>query len=250
MKKFLLLVCFTILGMFLLNICAAPTSSSVSAAVISGTGSVSTDNYANRTLQYYYSFPSNLKYKTAPFLVMVPGLGGNGKDVVTPEMMDLSQNLGFVIIAPTFKEDSDNYETRTSYQYPAAWSGKALNSILNDFVSKQNVYSGGLYMYGFSAGAQFVERYSLLYPNYVTACVIHAAGSVTLPTSFQKTKFFISVGTQDENFRKETANDFYTQAKKLGIRVQYKQYNYGHMIPAEQMDDSAEFFKNVRYSKI
>lgn len=247
MKKLLLLICFTILGVFLLNICTTPASSSAYAeGVTSGIGSIYTNNYANRTLEYYYYFPSNLKYKTAPFLIMVPGLSGKGQDFVFQEFKNFAQSQGFVIIAPSFQEDDANWDNQTSYQYPAAWSGNALNAILNNFMSAHYISSNGIYLYGFSAGAQFAERYSLLHPNSVNACAIHAPGGVTMPGSYQKTKFFISVGAQDEDYRKQTASDFYSKAKSLGIRAQYKQYNCSHMVPGEQIRDSIEFFKQSR----
>lgn len=219
---------------------------------ISGRGCVHTDNYANINLEYYYYIPSSVKNsssKAAPFLVMVPGLSGDGEGFVSPEFRNFAQQYGFVIIAPSFREDSANFEKCQSYQYPAAWSGKAFNQILNDFIDKQHIISQGLYMFGFSAGAQFVERYSLLYPNYVTACMPNAPGSVTLPESYKKTKFFIAVGAQDEDFRRKAAIDFYNKAKSLGINVKYKQYNVGHGLSAEQINDGIEFFKSVRYGR-
>lgn len=218
---------------------------------ISGTDFIHTTNYANPKLGYYYYISKKImknKAQKTPFLIMVPGRDGNGQDIVTKQFKDFAKQNGFVIIAPSFIEDTKNWDKRTSYQYPAAWSGKALDSILHDFTTKQKISSNGIYMYGFGAGAQFSERYSLLHPNYIIACVIHNPGSLTLPTSFQKTKFFISVGTREENFRKELAKNFYAQAKKLGISVQYKQYNCGHIIPNEQRKDSIEFFKQVKHS--
>ena len=161
-------------------------------------------------------------------------------------LKEFAQKEGFIIIAPSFQEDTDNWKKHTSYQYPAAWSGEALNKILNDFITKQKIYSKGLYLYGFSAGSQFSERYSLLYPNYVLACAVQAPGGVTLPVSKQKTKFFISVGTQDLDIRKQEATAFYTSAKNLGIDVQFKQYNCGHELILEQIKDSIDFFRLVK----
>lgn len=219
---------------------------------ISGTNSVTTDNYANTTLEYYYYIPIQLKKnktKTAPFLVMVPGLSGSGQGFVSQPFKDFAQAEGFVIIAPTFKFDDKYLDSGTSYQYPAAWSGKALNKILNDFISKQDIASQGLYLLGFSAGAQFSERYSLLYPNYVIAASINAPGCVTLPVAYQKTKFVISVGSKDESFRKKAAADFYNASNQLGIDVHLNNYDCGHCLSEGEINDSIAFFRNVAGGK-
>lgn len=219
---------------------------------ISGIDSITTDNYANTTLQYYYYVPMKVKkskIKAASFLVMIPGLSGNGQDFVSQPFKDFAQAEGFVIISPSFKEDSKNWDSQTSYQYPAAWSGKALNKILNDFISKQDIASQGLYLLGFSAGAQFTERYSLLYPNYVIAASVNSPGGITEPVTYQKTKFLITVGSSDLDVRKETAVEFYETAKKFGIEVKAKKYDLGHAFMQEQVIDSIAFFKNVAEGK-
>lgn len=217
---------------------------------ISGIDFVETDNYANPQLGYYYYIPKKLKNaKKVSFLVMVPGLSGKGESIASKPFKALAQKNNFVIIAPSFMEDAENWDSEKSYQYPAAWSGKAFNKILSDFSSKQHISYNELYLFGISAGAQFAERYSLIYPNTVKACYLWAPGGVTLPIIKQKTKFIISVGNKDEVFRKQVAADFYRKAKDLGINVKYKEYNVGHKISDEQIRDSILFFKKCKNHK-
>lgn len=215
---------------------------------VSGIDFIYTQNYANPKLGYYYYIPKSIKknkVQKAPFLIMVPGLSGNGQDFVTQPYKDFAQKKGFIIIAPSFMEDDKNWNSETSYQYPIAWSGKAFNNILSDFSTKQNIHPKGLYLFGISAGAQFAERYALLYPKDVTACFLCAPGGVTLPTTKQKTKFIISVGNKDENVRKQAAYKFYKTAKTLGINVKYKEYNIGHGLSDKQIHDSIVFFRSA-----
>jgi len=256
--KILLFIFCIVVGLYFLNL-NFPIQDSLQIAIktlfpteVSGVGSITTGNYANTTLEYYYYIPIKVKRnrnKEAPFLVMVPGLSGNGQDFVTQPFKDFAQAEGFVIIAPSFKEDAKNWESGTSYQFPAAWSGKALNKILNDFIDKQKIASNGLYMIGFSAGAQFTERYSLLYPNYVIAASVNSPGGITQPIVYQKTKFLITVGSADLDVRKEHAAEFYNDAKAFGIDVQSKRYSCGHNFMDGQINDSIAFFKGVAESK-
>lgn len=215
----------------------------------SGIDFITTTNYANLNLGYYYYIPKKIKknkIQNAPFLIIVPGTNGKGQDIVTQPFKDFAQQKGFVIIAPSFVDDDKNFDNETSYQYPAAWSGKALNKILSDFYTKQHIKSKELYFFGLSAGAQFAERYSLLYPNTVTACFLFAPGGITEPKKKQKTKFVINVGNQDDPDHKKAAADFYNSAKALGIDVKYKEYNIGHKLSNEQITDSITFFKTLK----
>lgn len=214
-----------------------------------GTDSIATSNYANPSLNYYYYIPkkvANNNIRKAPFLIMVPGLSGSGEGFVSQPFKDFAKREGFVIIAPTFIEDSNNWESRTSYQYPSAWSGQAMNKIINQFAAKENLAPDGVYMLGFSAGAQFVSRYSLLYPNFVTACAVNSAGGIDDPMQYQNTKIYVVIGTNDEDVRKQTAQKFYNSAKQKGIEITYKEYNIGYEYTQEEANDELAFFMKVK----
>lgn len=210
-----------------------------------------TDNYANRKLEYYYYIPSaviNRENKNVPFLIMVPGLNGKGEDCVNNQFKEFADKENFVIIAPSFNEDTDNWNSHTSYQYPAAWSGQALNRIVQSFIEKQKITPATSYLYGFSAGAQFVSRYAQLFPNLVTACAINSAGGSDYPSRYQPTKFFIAVGEYDEAYRQIVAKEFYCAAKQAGIDIIYKTYKIGHTTSDEETRDEIEFFTQVKHS--
>jgi predicted esterase len=226
---------------------------SVKSNATEGVDYITTSNYANPHLEYYYYIPSNLLGNTQvphPVLVAVPGLGGKGQDFVTQQFKDFAQKEGFVIISPSFIEDTANWDSQTSYQYPAAWSGSAVDQILSGLISK-GISPSKLYLFGISAGAQFTSKYALLRPNSVTACAFHAAGGyVTTPNTYIPVKFFVSVGTQDEQVRKDNAQIFYDAAKRFNIYAIYRQYEVGHALLPAQITDSLDFFKAVKDGKI
>lgn len=216
---------------------------------ISGLDFITTTNYANPKLSYYYYIPKKIKKsktKQFPFLIVTPSTIESGQEAVTQQFKDFAQQSGFVIIAPSFVEDSKNLDSETSYEYPAAWAGKAFNNVIADFSAKQHIYSKGLYFFGMSTGAQFAERYSLLYPNSVIACFLCAPDNVSLPKSKQKTKFIITVGNKDTPKRRSNAFHFYESAKAIGIDIKYKEYDIGHGLSPEQIRDSILFFEHMR----
>lgn len=215
---------------------------------ISGFDFIHTPNYANLKLEYYYYIPKNIKKnkkQKVPFLIMVVDFKGKSQKVDVQPFKDFAQQKGFVIISPHFIQDEKHWDTKKSYQYPKVWSGEAFNNILADFKKKQYIDYKELYFFGNSAGAQFSERYSFLYPEEVKACFLFDPNGVTLPTIKQKIKFMITVGTKEVDVRKKTAKNFYNTAKKLGIDVKYKEYNIGREFSNEQIKDSIIFFKSV-----
>lgn len=216
---------------------------------ISGRDSVATDNYSNLTLSYFYYIPQSVlqtKGQRHPYLILVPGLGEDGQGFVTQVFTNFADTYGFVIIAPSFMLDDKNVQSKTSYQYPQAWSGKALNDIFNSFDSKQGMMPSRLYMLGVSAGAQFVLRYSLLYPDYVTACAVNATEEFDNPTKYQATKFYIAVYAHDEVNRKQIAQNFYNLALQQKIDATYKEYpNVVNQVSADEINDELAFFGRI-----
>ena len=152
-------------------------------------------------------------------------------------------------MAPTFKHNDNDFNQQKSYQYPGAWSGAALDSMLERAKSKGLNYSR-LYMVGFSAGGQFVSRYSLLHPEKVDACAILSSGARVKPTQKTNVKYFVGVGTSDIDYRKENAEIFYRAAVGLGIPVVYRTYPMDHTLSPEEINDVANFFEQVRTGRI
>ena len=123
---------------------------------VEGVDFITTNNYANQHLEYYYYIPTKLLGNTKiphPVILAIPGLNGKGQDFITQPFKDFAQNEGFIIISPSFTEDSANWDNQTSYQYPAAWSGSAIDQIINGLIIK-GVSPSKLYLFCFSAGAQ------------------------------------------------------------------------------------------------
>lgn len=215
---------------------------------IEGIDFIKTDNYANTQLEFYYYIPSEIiknKQKAYPVLVCVPGLSGRGENFVTSVFKEFANKERFVIIAPSFVWDKANWSARKSYQYPSVWSGDASIKIIEKVKKKYGLHIFKLYLYGFSAGAQFSLRFALLKPELCIGCAAHAPGGTVIPERKVPVKFFIAVGTKDIT-RVPKVDTFYYYAKKLGINVIYKKYEGGHSLTSEQITDSLKFFKDIR----
>lgn len=212
-----------------------------------GVGSVQTDNYANKTLEYYYYIPSSVLDGSAaayPLLIAVPGLSGRGENFVSQDMKDFADENSFAIISPSFQFDEQNWDSQRSYQYPWVWSGNALVDIVEQVESDNGITFSDWSLFGFSAGAQFSLRFCMWQPDLCAACAAHGSGATVIPEDYVDVEFFITVGSQDTS-RIPKAQAFYNAAKGLGIDVTYKEYGVGHQMSYGQIDDSLEFFSEI-----
>jgi predicted peptidase len=215
---------------------------------LEGIDFINTDNRANARLEFYYYIPSEVmknQHIEYPILVCIPGLSGRGEQFVTPIFKEFAEKEGFVIVAPSFVWDQENWSTQRSYQYPDVWSGNALIAITKKLINTKKLHSSKLYLYGVSAGAQFALRFALWRPDLCAASVAHASGGTVIPERRINVRFFVSVGKEDRE-RIDKAESFYVQSRKLGINVLYKQYEGGHMLPPQQIEDGLRFLKETR----
>ena len=218
-----------------------------STALVEGINSIHTDNYANNDLEYYYYIPPTIAENSQtpyPALVMIPGLSKRGEHFVTRKFKRFADAENFIIVAPSFVWDEENWDSRASYQYPSAWSGNALLDIINQLEKKTNVTISESYLFGFSAGAQFALRFCVWKPDMCVACAAHGSGGTVMLDRTVDVRFFVTVGSRD-TLRIEKAKAFYNRAQDLGIDAQYQEYNAGHSLTSGQIQDSLDFFKGI-----
>lgn len=216
---------------------------------VSGEDIVFSDNYANKEVKFYYYVPNKVLLKKEakhPLLICIPGLGGNGKLFVNMynRIKKFADDEGFILLAPSFKFDDKNWDNRTSYQYPAVWSG----NVLLEMIAKVEALGYSIatfYFFGHSAGAQYALRFPLWKPELCTASAAHAGGGVVIPERFVDVKFYVTVGSKDNLHRITHARSFYWEAQNYKIIVWYKEYNVGHFLSNQQVIDSLNFFKSV-----
>jgi len=238
LKKIAIIMLLTVISVF--------SAGRAAVFALYGHSSVPTANSVNRLLAYFYYIPDDMlrnKDRPYPMLIMVPGLSGKGESMVNKEVKKFAEREHFAVIAPSFVFDENNWESKTSYQYASAWSGKALLKIVRQFQMIHRLRISKFYLFGHSAGAQFVLRFALWKPELCAACAAHASGGLIEPKRSSGVKFFVSAGTMD-TVRMKKVKEFYEAARKKGIDVVYKEYNIGHNLVRSQFTDSLDFFKS------
>lgn len=212
---------------------------------------ISTPNSTNSSVKFFYYIPVSLLASQTPYPVItwVPGLDGDGEESVPGELYDLADKKGYAILSPTFKFNENDFNQNKSYQYPQAWSGKALVDML-DKAKEHGLNYSKLYMVGFSAGAQFSSRFSFMKPEMVDACALLGSGARVQPDRKTNVKYFIGIGTQDTEYRQQNAEIFYNAAQKLNIPIVYNKYNIEHDTNEAEFNDVVEFFEKVRNNSL
>jgi poly(3-hydroxybutyrate) depolymerase len=215
---------------------------------VSGDDRIATDNYANKNLSYFYYIPAAVLADAAsphPLIICIPGLSGQGRAFANRPIRDFADDMGAVVIAPSFMWDEANWASQTSYQYPAAWSGNALLSIVDRVKETYGLTFSKFHLLGISAGAQFCARFALWKPDLSATCAAHAFGGEIIPGRYVPVKFLIGIGAEDIPDRKRHATVFSESGRKLGIEIELKEYSVGHDFSPEQLKDSLELFRQA-----
>ena len=217
-----------------------------------------TVDYQGRPQKVTYDFylPPAENTERIPVLVCIGGLPMDGEKYIrsdTGECLDavwknFADRNHIAILGLGFLFIPEDWKTKTSYQYPAAWSGEGLSKILKMVSEQFSIDPNELYFWGVSAGAQFSIRFAQLHPKIVKAVAAHAAGGYDLPEEFLPTKFLITVGRFDnkEITRREMAVVFARACrfKKIDLTLRIIP-GIAHRQTEEQNVMSREFFHRI-----
>lgn len=186
------------------------------------TGKIGVNNKGNiETVIYRYYMPDTDIERALPVMVGVGGLNDDGKMFMNDYWKAFADKNDICILSLGFRFNEKDWPKKRSYQFAHAWSGEALLKILRILDKTEKVDAGALYLFGISAGAQFVTRFSMRYPGICKVVCSHAAGWYDEVEKPVNTKYLITVGEldNDEISRVDFAKSFDLRAKKLGIDV-------------------------------
>jgi predicted esterase len=174
--------------------------------------------FADRAIKVSYYYPQNKQNASILFV-----MHGNGREYqgYFKAMLKYAKKYNFILVVPEF--DAKRFPTLDYHQGglfkrdktardQKDWTFSIIEPLF-DFV-KQHAgnSSSGYYLYGFSAGSQFVHRYLMFTPeNRVISAISGSAGTYTLPD--YNTEY--SYGLKNTNLPKANLEKFYAKDFKI-----------------------------------
>lgn len=178
--------------LFLGALCVVFTASLVAAPekLAAGKGRFDFKDWDGPALPVWYHSPKSLKPST-PVLFVMHGQTRNG-DEYRDQWVGLAEKYGFLLVVPTFSKadfpESENYNfgnvfTKDGQRRVASqWGYTAIERIFDHVKAAARVTAPTYYIYGHSAGAQFVHRMPFFLPGARVAKLVPAnAGAYMLP---------------------------------------------------------------------
>jgi pimeloyl-ACP methyl ester carboxylesterase len=135
-------------------------------------------------LPYLIYIPDSLDPDKCP-LVSVHGWTRN----VVEHAIRLRQHADMIqtaLIVPLFSKASHKHYQRLEIRSAEKCPAKAFNQMLEDVHTRFGIATDKISLFGFSGGAQFAHRYTLMYPGRVGRLALMAAGWFTMPDHLVK----------------------------------------------------------------
>jgi len=131
---------------------------------------------------HYHQYTPTYGAEGLPILVAVHGILRRAKEQARAFSI-YAERYGFVLIAPLFcRRNFPAYQRLgVSRQHVPCYPDIALNAVLDEACERSGAITDRVYLFGYSAGGQFVHRYAMEHPEKVHAVAMGAAGWYTFP---------------------------------------------------------------------
>lgn len=114
---------------------------------------ISTPSPLNKSVHFYYRQPK--QPNVVGMLLLMPGSNGSGQALLNSKngWCDFADEVGLVLLAPTFKTTLEEIHSRQGYYYPDQWSGQATLEAIDRIGAITGANHRQILIFGFSAGA-------------------------------------------------------------------------------------------------
>lgn len=133
----------------------------------------------NPRQKYFFYVPPSVGVG-ARVLVIIHGASRKAREYIA-RFRGLGDRYGIVLVAPLFPRN----RFRDYQRLGVTGRGERPDLVLHDILAEVGAVTSAdvsrIYLFGYSAGAQFVHRYAMAYPDRTAAVAIGAAGWYTFP---------------------------------------------------------------------
>ncbi|WP_299329121.1 hypothetical protein [Parasphingopyxis sp.] len=231
---------------------AAPLPTSVEIAV--GEGGFTFDDWAGQAIPVW-TFRSSRAGADAPVVFVMHG-AGRGPQRYLSAWTETAEREGYVMIAPEFSRDAfpgsrsynlGNREDADGLPVPEErWSFSVIEPLFDTIVSSLGGQQSGYYLYGHSAGSQFVHRFLAFKPDARVIRTLAAnAGWYTMPDFSEAFPYGLSgSGVTEEALHSMLSRDVVVLLGDLDIDTDHDQLR---RTPEAMRQGSHRFSRGVSF---
>lgn len=169
-----------------------------------------------------------------PLFVGIHGSGGSGLDCWNM-WQTYAEKEGFVLLCPSIPGDAGGYYLDVGER--TVWS--AVNAVQKDYL-----VSSRMFMAGFSAGAYFIQGFSIHYPNAVSGLAILSSGYSV--KGFPHVPVLLVIGGADHPESLQVNANLASYLSQSGYDVQYHVLpGIGHWATNETKQLTIELFRKT-----
>jgi pimeloyl-ACP methyl ester carboxylesterase len=135
---------------------------------------------AGEPLREYFAYCPPVCGIAAQPLVVVHGISRNAVEIVL-RFTPLARRFGVPLIAPLFPRESYGMYQQVIDRRSGVRSDLALFDMVSDAAARWGFSADRFALFGFSGGAQFAHRLTMLHPERIGTCIPASAGWYTMP---------------------------------------------------------------------
>jgi len=186
-------------------------------------------------VEYYLYVPKDYSDdRIWPLFVGIHGSGGSGLDCWNM-WQPYAEKEGFVLLCPSISGDAGGYYQDVGER--TVWS--AVNAVQKDYL-----VSSRMFMAGFSAGAYFIQGFSIHYPNSVSGLAILSSGYSV--KGFPRVPVLLVIGGADHPESLQVNANLASYLSQSGYDVQYHVLpGVGHWATNETKQLTIELFRKT-----
>jgi len=132
--------------------------------------------------QEYFLYLPRRSATSCRLVISVHGISRNAEEHAVL-FAPFAENYGAILVAPLFSDTRFHGYQRLFSEDPERRADKVLDRIVSEVRGLAGNCPDKLNLFGYSGGAQFVHRYTMIHPERVAKVVVGAAGWYTFPDS-------------------------------------------------------------------
>ena len=206
-------------------------------------------------LQYLVRDPK-IKSEHPPVIILLHGVGSNEADLFSfanqlPEKyLVISARATISLGGNSFAWYQVDFSTgKPVFNFQQEENGRAtIVKFITQIKEKYSVDSDEIYLCGFSQGAIMSYSIGLTRPDLIKGIAMMSGrlleeirSSIIKSHEVKQLKIFIAHGIQDNTLSVQYAREAKLYLENLGIQLSYHEYNMGHQITGEEIQDLDEW---------